>query len=199
MSAPKLILASASRARAALMRSAGYSVRQITSGVREPGWNRKAASFRAHLVSLAAAKARAVAGAHPGAFVIAADTALLFHGRLVGKAGNAAAAVRMLTQLSGRNHRIVTAVHIAAPCGRRASAAASATVRMRAWPRERIVEYVRRVKPFYCAGAYAVQDRKGCEIVESIRGDISTVIGLPLGLVGRMLARLGYRHPARNL
>ena len=148
--------------------------------------------FEDHLVELAARKARAVALIHAHEFVIAADTALLFDGRLLGKADNAAAAIRMLSRLAGRAHRIVTAVYAMAPDGRHASATASARVRLRAWPRERIAEYVRRVRPFYCAGAYAIQDRAGAAIVESIRGDSGTVIGLPPGLVAKILSRLGY-------
>lgn len=189
---PTLILASASLARAALMRMAGYHVRQIPSGAAEPRWRRGVAPFRTHLINLAARKAQVVARAHPKAFVISADTALLLDGRMIGKADNAVTAVRMLARLAGRPHRIVTAVYIVAPGGRHASGTASATVRMRAWPRKRIEEYVRRVRPFYCAGAYAVQERHGAGIVESIRGDITTVIGLPLDLVEKILSRLGY-------
>jgi len=196
MAEPALILASKSTARAALLAAAGYRFRIVSSGVMEPPLPR-GGDFRRHLAGLAAAKAMAVARRYPRAFVIGADTALLFEGRMIGKGRDPATARRILRGLCGRSHRISTAVCIIAPAPRRGVArrvytgVESAVVRLRGWNARRIAAYVRAIRPFACAGAYALQDG-GSAIISSVRGDVATVVGLPVDLVIALLAKAGY-------
>ena len=68
---------------------------------------------------------------------------------------------------------------------------ARATIELRAWCPSKIHRYVSAARPFDCAGAYALQGG-GASIVAAIRGDPSTVIGLPLTLVERLLQEAGF-------
>jgi septum formation protein len=190
-----LLLASASAARAELLRAAGFCFRQIAAGVAEPPLP-PGAMFRRHLANLARSKALAVAARYPRAFVIGADTALELDGELLGKPADLRAAHAMLRKLAGRAHSITTAICVVAPrrsagCRVCLTAVDSARVALRAWPEPLLRRYLRRARPFHCAGAYAVQGA-GSALIRRIDGDLGTVIGLPLDLVVRLLRRLKY-------
>ena len=155
--------------------------------------------FEAHLVALARAKAHAVACRFPEGFVLGADTALCIDRAMLGKAGSAAAAAAMLRTLAGRTHRLSTAVCVIGPTGRgkrRRTLCGVDTVRvtLRAWSPRQIAAYVAAVRPFHCAGAYALQEG-GTALIERIQGDPATVVGLPIGLVARLLRQAGYPVP----
>ncbi len=190
-----LILASASPGRAGLLRAAGFRFRQIPSAIPEPP--RPAHQpIRRYLLDLAAAKARAVARRYPRHFVVGADTVLEFKGRLLGKAADPREALALLQELRGQSHRIWTAVCLIAPTPARGTRPLlrfidAAEVALRAWSDSQLRRYIQTARPFYCAGAYAVQD-EGLALVRSIRGDIGTVIGLPIDRVAHNLVRLGY-------
>jgi septum formation protein len=193
-----LILASASPGRAELLRSAGFRFRQIPAGIPEPP-RPQHLSIRTYLLNLAKAKALTVAQHHPQAFVIGADTVLEFKGQLIGKAANAAIALTLLRRLRGRSHRIWTAVCVVGPTpagGPRPvrQIVDTAQVTLRPWSDTQLRHYIRTARPFFCAGAYAVQGG-GSALVRSIRGDIGTVIGLPIDKVSRRLIELGHTGP----
>jgi predicted house-cleaning NTP pyrophosphatase (Maf/HAM1 superfamily) len=97
----KLILASQSPGRAALLKGTGYRFRQIPSRVHEPG-PMAGAPLERHVLELAILKAMTVARRHPDAIVIGADTALIHGRQIIGKPGSLASACRMLEQLGGR-------------------------------------------------------------------------------------------------
>ena len=187
-----LILASKSEARAMLLRAAGYAFTQFDSRVVEspPQANIRLTDY---VAALASKKALAVSRRHPDAVVIGADTALAIDRQIIGKADDAEQAVNILRKLAGRTHRLSTGVCVIAPAGRAKTrirvGADTARVTLRAWSENRIRQYVQAVKPFACAGAYALQ-ADGSAIIERIDGDPSTVIGLPIGLVERMLSEL---------
>jgi septum formation protein len=192
-----LILASASPARASLLRAAGHRFRQLPSATPEEP-PRPGEPVAAYTARLARAKAAAVSARHPGAYVIGSDTAVGAGDGILGKAAGPREAVRMLRRLAGRTHRLTTAVCVVAPSRRRGrpgpfrTAVDSVRVTLRAWPESRIRRYVRTVRPFGCAGAYALQ-ADGAAIVARVEGDPATVVGLPLGAVERLLRELGYR------
>jgi len=187
-----LLLASASPGRAALLRAAGFSFRQSPAGIPEPP-PAPDADPAAHALRLARLKAGAALDRHPGCLVLAADTVIACDGQILGKPRHAAEAVAMLAFLGGRTHRIISALALgwAEPGQPRriAAAKAQARVTLRAWPRERLIAHVRQVRPFFCAGGYALQEG-GAALVARIQGDLSTVIGLPLALLERLLARV---------
>ncbi|MFZ9291884.1 MAG: Maf family protein [Ilumatobacteraceae bacterium] len=139
---------------------------------------------------LARAKAAAVAARRgPGAIVLGADTTIDLDGAILGQPRDDADARRMLHALSGRAHRVVTAV-----CVRRGDGALdghdAAVVVMRPLPDELVEWYVATGEPRGKAGAYAVQGR-GAALVASVRGAQSTVVGLPVALTARLLGAHG--------
>ena len=190
----RLVLASRSRARLELMRSAGYRVTVCAADIEE---SRTGVSlpFADRLRRLAERKAAAVAARFPDAWTIGADTALELDGAWIGKAPDAAAAQDLLTTLSGRRHRVGSAVCVispqSGPYGRRRvtqSAVDVAWVTMRRWSESRIRAHIRHTRPFTCAGAYALQGGVGSPaMISRVEGDPSTVIGLPIPLLDRLL------------
>lgn len=190
--APALILASQSRGRAALLKAAGYRFRQIPSQIKEPA-PPHGAHLERYVLHLACLKAEAIAARHPEAIVIGADTALILEGAIIGKPGTLKAACRMLALLGGRTHRISSAVCLIFPVdpatGRRRTVRLvdTAHVVLRKWSPERIRTHVELTRPLNWAGAYAVQDSFSAAIVARIDGDLSTVIGLPMRMMDRIL------------
>ncbi len=110
-----LILASGSPRRAELLRQAGIRFEVSAPDVDEtlhPG-----EAPEAYVRRLAAAKARHVAASHPGRLVLGADTTVVVDGEVLGKPRDAADAARMLGQLSGRSHLVLTGVCLIGPAG----------------------------------------------------------------------------------
>lgn len=191
MKTPRIVLASHSQARAALLRGAGYRFTQVASNIPEPP-PLPGAVLGTYVRRLARLKALAIAQQFPDAWVIGADTALVLGDRIIGKPRDHRDAVHMLRALAGRTHRICSAVAVVAPrdrTGRRAirTAVDTARVTLRDWTESRIRRHVAVTRPIHWAGAYAVQDPVSCAIVERIRGDLATVIGLPMRKLERLL------------
>ncbi len=133
---------------------------------------------------LAEAKARAVTG-DP---VLAADTIVEVDGEVLGKPTDADDARRMLRRLSGRSHRVHTGVAVRS--GDRLGVAVETTAVMFTPLAPGAIEwYLGTGEPFDKAGAYAVQGAGGI-FVETIRGSVSNVVGLPLTLTARLLERV---------
>jgi septum formation protein len=127
-----------------------------------------------HVSRLALDKVRAVAGE----VVLAADTTVDVDGEIFGKPFDAAHASAMLTRLSGRVHRVHTAVAV-----RRGSVIVHevVTTEVRLVPLDdaAIAWYVATGEPMGKAGAYAIQGAGGVLVAE-VRGSVSNVVGLPL-------------------
>lgn len=132
-----------------------------------------------------------------GTVVIAADTTVDVDGRILAKPADAAEAVEMLRLLSGRSHRVHTgwAVAVAVP-GCRGNEweghveVTSSTVTFRSLRPAEVDAYVATGEPLDKAGAYAIQGGAG-EFVEELDGDLSAVIGLPVGRLAEVCAGLG--------
>jgi septum formation protein len=179
---PVLILASASPRRRAILRAAGVRFRVSVSGVDE---NIPEKRPRRMVLALARLKALAVAAKNPGRLVLGADTTVVCAGRVLGKPESLADSVRMLELQSGRWQRVYTGVALAR--GRRVwSDVAVSRVKARRLDPERL----RRLagKHMDKAGGYAVQDRRD-PLVERVVGDRDNVVGLPMRVVRRLLAR----------
>jgi septum formation protein len=127
-------------------------------------------------------------GLPPGA-ILCADTTVALGRRILGKPADADEAVAMLTRLSGRTHRVLTAV--AVHDGRRARHALSVShVRFAPLPQAVIQAYVRGGEPFGKAGAYAIQGSLAGWI-ERIEGSHSGIVGLPLFETAHLLRAAG--------
>lgn len=126
----------------------------------------------------------------PPAPVLCADTTVAFGRTILGKPEDAQDAQRMLALLSGRTHRVLTAV--ALQHGRRRHAALSVSrVRFAAVEKRRIAAYVASGEPDGKAGAYAIQGRAAA-FVEHISGSHSGIMGLPMFETAQLLRQAGF-------
>jgi len=126
----------------------------------------------------------AAAGLAP-APVLAADTTVALGGTILGKPANPAMAVAMLRRLSGRSHRVLTAVALASAGRRRIVVNVSRVSFARLTPAQ-IDDYVATGEPFDKAGGYGIQGGAGA-FVRRIEGSYSGIMGLPLYETARML------------
>ncbi|MEI8164386.1 MAG: Maf family protein [Betaproteobacteria bacterium] len=122
--------------------------------------------------------------------VLAADTTLDVDGEIVGKPRDEADAEAILARLSGRSHRVLTAIAMAR--GERVEQRLSVSeVRFRPLAADEIRRYVHSGEPMDKAGAYGIQGRAAM-FVEEIRGSHSGIVGLPLCETALLLREFGY-------
>jgi len=179
-----LILASASPRRRDLLAARGVRFEVVPSTVAEtprPGEPPEAFARR-----IAREKACDVAQQRSGTCVLAADTVVIAGANLFGKPKDRADARRMLRALSGRAHRVLTAVVLVRPDGRIAETAVESEVEFRQLTAGEIEAYIESGEPFDKAGAYAIQGLAR-EFVTDVRGSYSNVIGLPMDEVLELL------------
>ncbi|MGV9381681.1 Maf family protein [Nonomuraea sp. NPDC003707] len=185
-----IVLASASPARLALLRSAGLDPKVIVSGVDED-------SFSAHTPAalslvLAKAKAEAVANGLDEGLVIGCDSILELDGRPYGKPATPEEAAERWRLMRGRTGRLVTGhcvIDVAA--GKQAAQVATTVVRFGRPSDEEIAAYIATGEPLSVAGAFSIDGRGGW-FVEGIEGDHGNVIGISLPLLHDLFAELGY-------
>ena len=146
----------------------------------------------AFAVRAARAKAELVAAEHRRTPVLASDTVVEIDGRIFGKPFSTSEARAMLRLLSGRTHRVHTAVALVAD-GRCRSLLDTADVRIRSLDENTINWYVATAEPMDKAGAYAVQGAGGL-LVESITGSPQTVIGLPIHRLPALFEECGINY-----
>lgn len=185
-----LVLASASPRRQSLLAEAGYRFEVVPADVDE--------SLPAGLtpadaaVAIALRKAEAVARLRPGEVVLGADTIVVAPGpKILGKPADEADARKMLRELSGSTHVVITGVGIIdAGSGRRVSLAVATTVVFGRMTDAEIDAYVASGEALGKAGAYAIQET-GDRFVKAVDGSFTNIVGLPMEAVSEMLAGLG--------
>jgi septum formation protein len=180
----RLVLASSSPRRAEILTALGIPFLVTPADVDEtvaPGESGLQAAVR-----LAREKAAVGAARRPDDWVLAADTLVLLDGSILGKPSDDAEARDMLRMLSGREHRVVTAVRLARGSGSGQDAVEESRVRIAALDDEEIRWYVSTGEPRDKAGAYAVQGL-GARFIESVEGSFTNVMGLPARTVYRLL------------
>jgi len=140
----------------------------------------------------ALAKARSVASRNPGV-IIGADTIVLLDGRILGKPTSKAEAREMLSQLSGRDHAVLTGLCVISTwTGEERSVCERTTVRFRTLPPDEIEDYLNLGEYKGKAGAYGIQGRAG-GFASEIEGDYHNVMGLPLCRLVLLLREMGIR------
>ncbi len=191
--APPLVLASASPRRRELLARLVPEFDIEVSGVEEDlveGPPEEVALI------LSLHKAQAVATRRRSGWVLGADTVIDLSGKVLAKPIDAADAVRMLHELSGRTHRVWTAVALLEAGSHRPPhlGAVSTAVRLRNLSPSEVAAYVATGEPLDKAGAYAVQGLGGA-LIAKVEGCYNNVVGLPLCEVRRLLeeAGLGWR------
>jgi septum formation protein len=207
-----LILASASPRRQQFLRDLGLDFTVVKPKADEPR-PLPGEEPAAYVGRVAALKAGEVASAHPDQVIVAADTAVVIDGDILGKPRDEADSLRMLERLAGRTHAVITAVHVIFPDAAgfnpartqgdpgsaaprleadalRSGFACESRVRFHAWPRAILAAYARSGESLDKAGAYAVQG-KGAFLVAAITGSWSNVVGLPVAELIEFLLQRG--------
>lgn len=134
---------------------------------------------------LAVLKAGDIAAKFPFDTVIGADTVVILDGKVLGKPENPEDAVRMLTALSGKKHKVITSCAV---CKNGACRSFSSVTEVEFYPLDdrEISDYVATGEPLDKAGAYGIQGR-GALFVKSINGDYFNVVGLPVAALRRFI------------
>jgi septum formation protein len=185
-----IILASSSPRRAQLLETIGVEFELAPSQVQERLHAGEAPPD--YITRLARAKVIAVARKRDSGLVIGADTIVVLDGRVLGKPEDEEDAERMLRQLSGRWHAVMTGVALYDVATRREVADYDKTlVRFAQLTDKEIEWYIKSGESADKAGAYGIQGL-GSLFVEEIAGNYFNVVGLPIPLVYRLARRLGY-------
>lgn len=183
---PRLVLASASPRRAALLRGLGVSIRVRPSAIEERALPGEEPARTAERLAREKAFEIAASEALP---VVAADTIVVCEGRALGKPASADEAREMLRLLQGREHEVLTGVCVAA-AGALHSGVDRTLVRFTPMTAAEIEAYVASGEPMDKAGAYHV-DGLGALFLAGVNGSPSNVAGLPVRLLRDLLRAAG--------
>jgi len=186
-----LVLASASPRRRELLARIGVVPDAVApADIDETPY--KAEQPRPHAVRLAAEKARAAAKLRPDALILAGDTVVGLGARILPKAEDEATARRCLALLSGRRHRVFSAIAVISPDGTLREALSETIVRFKRLTTDEIDAYIAGGEWHGKAGGYAIQgSAEG--FCAWIAGSHSGVVGLPLYETRRLLVAAGMR------
>lgn len=187
---PALVLASASPRRLDLLAQVGVTPDRVDPADIDETPLRDETP-RLHALRLARSKARAVADRAPGDFVLAADTVVAVGRRILPKAETEDQAIKCLALLSGRNHKVLTAVAVVAPDGREASRLVETRVQVKQLSDLEKADYLAGGEWRGKAGGYAVQGVAGGFIID-LHGSYTGVVGLPLYETLNLLRGLGW-------
>ena len=193
MEKKRIILASGSPRRKELLLQIGIVPEIIVSHVEEKITSDEPSGV---VMSLAEQKAVDVAEDMPeGAVVLGSDTVVAADGKILGKPKSHEEAYEMIKRLAGRSHQVYTGVCIVkkGTAGEKDTVVSfydETDVNVSTMTEAEIREYADSEEPMDKAGAYGIQER-GALLVEGIRGDYFNVVGLPVCLVGQLLARFG--------
>ena len=182
--APPLLLASTSPQRRAILHQLGIPFDVVAPRYVEhdPPDADAARLVREHALG----KAHSVAAEADDRPVLGVDTTVVLGGRLYAKPKNAGDAERMLEELSGRTHAVVSGLCLATPAWEVVSAIATRVTFRKLTPRD-LATYVASGEWEGRAGAYAIQGRGGA-LVRRVEGDYLNVVGLPASLLVQLLA-----------
>ena len=181
----KLVLASSSPRRSELLAALGLRFEVRSPDVDETRFPDETPG--AYVERIARAKAVAVAGSDE--VIVAADTTVVFEGKVMGKPGHPEEARSMLRRLQGARHEVLTGLAVSS-LGETHSLVDATEVEMMSMMDEEIAAYVAGGEPMDKAGAYALQGEGGV-FVTSVHGSPSTVVGLPIHQLPRLLGRVG--------
>lgn len=182
-----LVLASISPRRKKILEDLGFEFEVVPADLDESFSNGE--SFRSHVKRIALLKAQSVSRKMVGKRVIAADTVVVLDGEVMGKPINREDSLRMLKSLSGRKHQVATGLAVVDPVAGEFVECEVTDVYFREiedWEMER---YISTGEPMDKAGAYAIQGYASA-FVERIDGCFFNVVGLPVGLLFKMLKSL---------
>jgi septum formation protein len=193
MKLPTLILASASPRRLELLRQTGLEFEVIPSDAEEIHNEQLTAAELSQINAYR--KARTISKKFPDALVIGMDTLVSLGTKLFGKPANRAEAKRMLEELQGRSHEVVTGVCLIHLRSHRQKVFSERTqVSFRSLTADEISHYHSKINPLDKAGAYAIQEH-GDDLVRHVSGSFSNVVGLPLERLSQELNFFELHNP----
>lgn len=193
---PHLILASASPRRLALLEQIGVRPDAVRAADLDEA-PLKGELPRPHALRLAHEKARAVAALEPHALVLAADTVVACGRRILPKAETEADARACLALLSGRAHRVYTAIALISPDGRLRERVSETRVTFKRLSDTECDAYIALGEWQGKAGGYAIQGHAAA-FIRLLTGSYSGVVGLPLFETAALLSGVGFPlYPAR--
>jgi septum formation protein len=185
--ASRLILASASATRRAVLESAGLVIDVVPANIDEAAirdaiLDATTGAEGADIASvLAAEKARLVSETHRDALVVGADLVLALGGKIFGKAESIAEAREILTMLRGRTHELISAVALARNGTVHWQTSAFAEMTVRKFSDEFLGCYLEKLgdRVLRSVGCYEIEG-PGAQLFEHIDGDYFTILGIPL-------------------
>jgi septum formation protein len=186
----RIVLASTSPYRRALMQRFGLEFDVAAPGCDEEVLDDRDPVAVVHELSLR--KARAVAARDPGAVVIGSDQVIHLQGRTLDKPGTAERARQQLRAMAGATHRLVTGVAVIdGRDGAEYVDHEDFRITFRDLEEAEIARYVELDEPLNCAGSYKLESL-GVWLVDRLDGeDESSIVGLPLVRLARILRRIG--------
>ena len=186
----RLILASTSPRRKEILSLLGLPFEVVSPDIVETFCSDRSPADEA--AYWAVEKARAIHCRYPDAIVIGSDTVIDLDGKAIGKPVDRDDAVRILTLLAGRTHTVATTVAVVVPGGKEFVVVERTSVRMRTVLPEVLVQYAATGESLDKAGAYSLQG-EGRKLIDSIKGDYLSAVGLPLRAVAGLLREAGIR------
>jgi len=180
------VLASASPRRKRILESVGFHCIVSPAGIEDT--MTKSESAESFALRAAMTKFNSVKPRFPDAAVIAADTVVVLGGTVYGKPTSPEDAISMLTNLSSRWHRVITALVVGSP-SLISSRLVASLVKFRKLSDAEIEYYVSSSEPMDKAGAYGLQGM-GSMLVERVEGSCSNVAGFPLSAFFALIERL---------
>ncbi len=193
----RIILASSSPRRKELLEKIGLKFEVDASDCSEEIDPALEPDELVHRISLA--KAKSVTSRHKDTIIIAADTIGVIGKKLLGKPHTADEARKMLAQISGKSHEVITGFTVLDTASNKVfSGTVNTKVYIKKLTGQEIAAYVRTGEPLDKAGAYGIQGL-GAVIVEKIEGDYYNVMGLPLNALTNALKEFGVNVWGDNL
>lgn len=190
VNSPHLILASASPRRIELLKQIGITPDKVVpADIDETPLKHELPSVYAKRISLA--KAQTVAAAHQGCFILSADTVVACGRRILPKAETPDQARECLALLSGRRHRVLTAVTVIAPHGAVKTKLVTSVVQFKHLSAPEMADYLAGTEWQGKAGGYAIQGQAAI-LIPFISGSYTAIVGLPLHETLYMLRDMGY-------
>lgn len=185
----RLILASKSPRREKLLELIGVPFTAISPNLKEQTLSTALKTATHNSI----AKAKSVHEKYKDKFILSADTAIDFKGRIIGKPSCINEAKRFLLDFSGNAHTVITAVTIINPQGDIFTLDESSEVIFKCLNEATVSDYLKKVTSQDKAGGYGIQEF-GWMLVEKVEGSIDNVMGMPLSKVFQLLslARFGF-------
>lgn len=190
---PKIILASTSPRRAEILK-----LLQIPFEVKAPLYEEESLADLSpyeEAKHFAIEKARSLVKLYPEALIIGSDTLLEFEGEKIGKPQNAMHAQEILLKLASKSHDVLSGVCLLDTRSMKMEASVEVTrIEMRNYCKSEVETYIQQDKPFDKAGAYALQGQ-GRFLIQTLKGDYLSAVGLPLRFIANTLQAWGYTQP----